>query len=255
MNNPRVLALRAELEKRGALSPDGKVGTMAPSVSPSSRGERMKAIQDELAKRGAAQTTSDAEGASPSLLKEIPQAFGKGALSGALKTGMGLATADPMAQEMKMWMSTQDDLSPYVDQHDQILKAGNQELAHRDEETLKNLHSPVSRMAYHGGDWMGSGIVSPGGNILKGAKAVSTMPALVKEVAKRLGLSVGKDATMGATSGLLQEGGVHPLAADIMAPVVTAVGKKGCKEENGYFLPTIGEKRLVPARKKKSAVF
>ena len=154
MNNPRALALRAELEKRGALSPD--VG----AIPPSSRKERREAIQDELARRGAFKQQGSDDNKTPSLISELPQAIGKGALSGAPKTGMGLATADPMGQEMKMWMSTQDDLAPYAEQHDQILKAGHQELAHRDEETLKNLHSPVSRMAYHGGDWMGSGLVT-----------------------------------------------------------------------------------------------
>jgi hypothetical protein len=244
--NPRMFALRAELEKRGAVRPDGTVGM----IPPSSREERLKAIQDELARRGVLQAEQAAEDSSPSLWTEIPEAVGKGALSGALKTGMGLAAADPMGQEMKMWMQTQDDLAPYAQQHDQILTAGNQELAHRDEETLKNLNSPLSRMAYHGGDWMGSGVVTPGGNVLKGAKAVSTMPALVKEVAKRLGLSLGKDATMGATSGMLQEGDVNPLVADILAPVAVAAGKKVWNGGKWVFSPEYRKEVARPGAEK-----
>lgn len=244
--NPRMLALRAELEKRGTVRPVGTVGM----IPPSSREERLKAIQDELARRGALQAEQAAEDSSPSLWTELPQAVGKGALSGALKTGMGMATADPMAQEMKMWMQTQDDLAPYAEQHDQILNAGNQELAHRDEETLKNLNSPLSRMAWHGGDWMGSGVVTPGGNVLKGAKALSSMPALVKEVAKRLGLSLGKDATMGATSGMLQEGDVNPLVADILAPVAVAAGKKVWKGGKWVFSPEYRQEVARPGAEK-----
>lgn len=207
--NPRVAAIRAELEKRGALSPDGLAG-----VFPSSgQKERIKAIQEELAHRAHRD---------PSLFKEMPVAVGKGILSGALKTGMGLATADPMVQEAKMWMSTQEDLHPDVDQHDQILTAGHQELAQRDEENLKNLKSPLSRMAYHGGDWMGSSMVMPGAS---GVKAGLKIPSFLTQFAKNKAKTVAKDGALGAVSGLLQEGNVNPFVADILASLSPAAAK------------------------------
>lgn len=231
--NPRALAIQTELERRGALKPDGDVAF----IPPSSREERIKMIRDELQRRSQ-------KDASPSLLEDLSQA-GPGAMSGALKTGMGLAMADPHLQEAKMWMSTQDDLAPYAEQHDRMLKAGEEELARREEEKLKNMSSR-GRIAYHGGDWVGSGIVTPGG----GVKAVSTMPALVKEVAKRLGLSLGKDVAMGATSGVLQEGGVNPVVADVMAPFVFAGGKKGLQGGKWMFSPQYRREIAHPGAEK-----
>jgi hypothetical protein len=232
--NPRALALRAELEKRGALSSDGKVGTIAPSFPPASRGERIKTIQNELARRGAPQTTSGAEESPPSLFKEIPQAFGKGALSGALKVGMGNALSDPMGQEMKQWMQTQEDLAPYADQHDEILKAGSEELAQRDKDAQETL-SFWGRLGYNAGNWVGTSAASPlpGSGMAQGItpKAIS----FLKNMSKTGGL--------GATSQFLQEGGVNPILADMVSATLPGWAWKGGK---WVFSPNYRQEAALP---------
>ena len=235
-DNNRRSTLAAEMKRRGLLPS----GNLEKSALPMDSGGRREHLRAEMLRRGlltSEEAPSRESSQDPSLLAELPQAVGKGALSGALKTGMGLAMADPITNEAKMWMSTQDDLSPWVEQHDQILKAGDQELARQDEENLKSFKNPLSRMAYHGGNWMGSGVVTPGGNVLKGANMVSTMPALVREAAKRLGLSLGKDAAIGATSGFLQEGDVNPVVADIAATLAPALAKKSWNSGKWVFSP------------------
>lgn len=176
----------------------------------------------------------------PSLLTEAPTALGQGALSGALKTGMGLAQSDPMGQEMKMWMSTQDDLAPYVETHDALLKEGEQKLLRDEEETLQTLHSPFSRMAYHAGDWMGNSAVMPGAS---GVKAGLKLPSFLAQFAKNKAKTVAKDGTLGTVSGFLQEGNVNPFVADILASLSPAAVKGFKNAGQMLFSPEYQQKK------------
>jgi hypothetical protein len=230
--NPRAEALRAELERRGTLKPKGGIA----GIPPSGREERIKALRDELQRRAATENSG-------TFWEDVKQA-GPGAVSGALKTGMGIAMADPYVNEAKMWMSTQPDIAPYAEQHDEMLKAGQEALDHQEAEKLKDM-SVRGRIAYKAGDWVGSGLATPGGNFLKGAPLVSTVPAMIREVAKKAGQSLGRNTAIGTTSGVLQEGGMNPLGADLVSGAVNP-GIIG----TGKLLKKAGQSMRTPRERK-----
>jgi hypothetical protein len=84
------------------------------------------------------------------------------------------------------------------------------EYLHQEHQNMEHA-SPEERIAFKTGNWMGSGLSTPVPlSAFKGAQGGG-------ELLKRLVGYLGKDAAIGAGSATLQEGGVNPFMADMIA--------------------------------------
>jgi len=204
--NPSSQAIRAELERRGALKPNADI----PGVSPSGREERIKALRDELQRRAAIESA-------PSLWDRVKQ-FGSGIASGAHGWGVAMGLSDPFMNINPQYLTFKKKLQD-EERARQQAKA----------EALKNMDAS-GRILHEAGEWIGVGAPIPGGQINAGVK-------MLPFFARFAGKQMLKDAATGAASGALQEGGMNPLGAALVAGlgVSGAIGTgRGVKQGSQY---------------------
>ncbi len=108
--------------------------------------------------------------------------------------------------------------------HTQTMKQG-QDILTRERDNKRRSLDSFGRILHSGGDFVGSGLNMPFG----GTPAAPSR--FLNPFVKTLGKHFAKDAGIGATSGVLQEGGVNPLVADLTAsifnPTAAGVAKTG----------------------------
>jgi hypothetical protein len=219
--NPRATAIRAELERRGALR-ENQQGI--PSLSSGSE-ERRKIIRDELLRRGALQEEAPAE-RSYSFLDRLDQILG-GVKSNAENMGSSFGMQDPLAH-LGM-LATERGQKAYLEEK-QNLKNYKQALSQRETDTLNHMDA-TGRILHHAGEFIDPSVLIPAGAPVKIGTALSQAPAIKKafNVGKEVLSSLAKNTGMGVTSGVLQEGGVNPILADLIATFAPHQVYKGGK--------------------------
>jgi len=203
--NEELQRITQELQRRG-------VNVPAPETSfePSSEttvDPELATIQEELRRRGVL-PQAESQPSEYSWWDRAKQ-LGGGALSAIQEAAMAQAQADPFARQTPRMKGY---IKEAATQHQQE-KA--KELGELD---------PLGRVLHHGGKF-GTGMLMtpiPGGASFKTA---TTFP----QVASALGKNVLMGAGIGGVSGVAQEMGANPLAADIGAAILTPAAVKGIK--------------------------
>ncbi|GAO98116.1 hypothetical protein Cva_00764 [Caedimonas varicaedens] len=170
---------------------------------------------------------TDPEERSYSLLDRLDQFLG-GIKSNAEHMGSSFAMADPLAH-LGM-LGTQRGQKAYL-QDKQNLKDYQQDVHAREAKTLENMDS-TGRILHHTGEFIDPSIVLPSfGTPLKIGTTLSKAPRIAKalDVGKKALSPVVTDLGMGATSGVLQEGGMHPILSDLIATFAPHYAYKGGK--------------------------
>jgi len=166
--------------------------------------EALQARRQELE-----QGMKEARANAPSSWESVLKGLFQGTRSGMAEQGLNTVQGNPELSEFKNLLNTQEDLKPFADQHDGML-ANAREYLHQEHQNIEQA-SPEERMAFKTGNWMGSGLATPmPSSAFKGAQGGG-------ELLKRLVGYLGKDAAIGAGSATLQEGGVNPFMADMIA--------------------------------------
>ena len=166
--------------------------------------EALQARRQELE-----QGMKEARANSPSSLESVLKGLFQGTRSGMAEQGLNTVQGNPELSDFKHLLNTQEDLKPFADQHDGML-ADAREYLHQEHQNMEHA-SPEERMAFKTGNWMGSGLATPvPSSAFKSAQGGG-------ELLKRLVGYLGKDAAIGAGSSVLQEEGMNPFMADMIA--------------------------------------